>query len=120
MSSQQESSQPDGRSFAHRHGFSDLGLSLFWMVGAFFLFQIAGLVAAITLLMLFGDPGTLLEGDPTAALQDQANFLFAGNSIGQIAFLGVATLAVTRWHLTADDDRSRYLRLKLPQSAQSC
>lgn len=115
MSSQQESSQPDGRSFAHRHGFSDLGLSLFWMVGAFFLFQIAGLVAAITLLMLFGDPSTLLEGDPTAALQDQANFLFAGNSIGQIAFLGVATLAVTRWHLTADDDRSRYLRLHQSQ-----
>ena len=104
--------QPDERSFAHRNGFSDLGLSLFWMVGAFFLFQIAGLVAAITLLMIFGDPGALIEGDPTAALQDQANFLFAGNSIGQITFLGIATLAITRWHLSANDHRSHYLRLQ--------
>jgi membrane protease YdiL (CAAX protease family) len=106
--------QPSGvgaaLSWARRNGFSDAGLSLIWLLLAFFLFQITAGVVAAGLLLASGDlqdPAGLLE-----AMNRRLDLVFIGNSAGQILFLGLATWLVVRLHTDARLGRSGYMRIQ--------
>lgn len=97
-------------SWARRNGFSDAGLSLIWLLLAFFLFQITAGVVAAGLLLASGDlqdPAGMLE-----AMNSRLDLVFIGNSVGQILFLGFATWLVVRLHTDARMGRSEYMRIR--------
>lgn len=100
-------------SWARRNGFSDAGLSLIWLLLAFFLFQITAGVVAAGLLLASGDlqdPAGILE-----AMNRRLDLVFIGNSAGQILFLGLATWLIVRLHADARLGRGDYLRVRAPE-----
>lgn len=99
------------RSWAERNGFADWTLALFWIIGAFILFQVtANLVALVLISMEHGltaDPNELM-----GLITGNLDLVFIGNSTGQILFLGLATWFYSRLH-TSKKERPSFLRFKL-------
>jgi len=96
------------KSWAERHGFADWALALLWIIGAFFLFQFSASIIAVVLIAsqqgLSSNPAEIAK-----ALTDNLNFVFVGNSTGQILFLGLATWFFSRLH-TSKKGRKKFLR----------
>lgn len=83
------------RSWAERNGFSDWALALIWIVVSFVLFQVAGTV--ISLVLLISRTGTDLPiTKMLQSLTDNLDLVFIGNTVGQILFLGLATWLFSR------------------------
>lgn len=108
------------RSWAHRNGFSDAGLSLIWLLLAFILFQVtAGVVAAVLVLMSVpsvvdaaaGSVDTDVASELIARMTERLDLVFIGNSAGQILFLGLATFLLVRLHTEPELPRRGYMRL---------
>ncbi|SMO91015.1 CPBP family intramembrane glutamic endopeptidase [Fodinibius sediminis] len=104
----QQSSPEDKQpyvSWAERNGFSDWALALFWIVVAFFLFQVTASVVAIVLVGM--ESG--ISSDPSemmGAMTEHLDLVFVGNSLGQIMFLGLATWFYARLHTSRDAHKS--------------
>lgn len=106
------------RSWTHRNGFSDAGLSLIWLLFAFILFQATATLVAVALVVFKSDIGTdfgsLSGGDPATLVMtmmtERLDLVFIGNSVGQILFLGLATFLLVRLHTDGRLNRREYLR----------
>jgi uncharacterized protein len=82
------------QSWADRNGFPGWLMAIGWAIGSFALFQIVAGIIAVSILVATGrldfqnfDQNVLLEN---------LDVLFIGNTVGQILFLGLMTLLVTR------------------------
>jgi membrane protease YdiL (CAAX protease family) len=100
----------DQKSWVQRKGFSDWSVALFWVISSFILFQlVGGLVAAI---LFISTSGSIPSPDQIMSQTGQfLDFVFVGNSTGQILFLALGTLLVTRLHLRSDETGS-FLRFQ--------
>ncbi len=97
------------RSWIERKGFSDWGVALFWVVTAFIMFQIVGGVIAGIFFVVTSE--TIPTTQEILSNADQyLQYIFIGNSTGQILFLGLGTWIVTRLHIKKSE-RSSFLRL---------
>lgn len=91
-------------SWAVRNGFAHWAIALIWLIITFVLFQLtAGLVYA---LLLFATGEIENISGLGEAMMTRLDLLFIGNSTGQIIFLGLATFAVVRLHLSGESVRS--------------
>ena len=86
------------KSWIERKGFSEWSVALFWVFGSFILFQlVGGMVAAI----LFISTSSTIP--TTEQIMNNAgqflDFIFIGNSTGQVLFLGLGTLLIAGLHL---------------------
>lgn len=98
------------KSWAERNGFPDWVLALFWIVGAFILFQItAGIVAFGLIAVKYGVSANPAELQ--MMMKEHLDLVFIGNSAGQILFLGLATWYFSRLHISKGD-RSKFFRLQ--------
>ncbi len=99
-------------SWAVRNGFAHWSIAVIWLILAFILFQLtAGLVY---MLLLFATGEIENVGELGAAMMTRLDLLFIGNSTGQIIFLGLATFAVVRLHLSDGNARS-FMRMSWDQ-----
>lgn len=99
-------------SWAARNGFAHWSIAMTWLIVAFVLFQLtAGLVYA-ALLFATGEIENI--SGLGAAMMTRLDLLFIGNSTGQILFLGLATFAVVRLHLSDETVRS-FMRMTWDQ-----
>lgn len=100
-------------SWAERNGFADWALALLWIIAAFFLFQFTASIVAFGLIV--GQEG--LSGNSAEImrqLNENLDFLFIGNSAGQILFLGLGSWFITRLH-SSKEGRPTFLRFKIHQ-----
>lgn len=101
------------RSWAERNDFSDWVLALFWIIVAFFLFQVTATIVALFLIAmehgLSSNPAELM-----GLMRENLDLVFIGNSTGQILFLGLATWFYTRLH-ASKPDRKPFLRFSIQQ-----
>ena len=97
-------------SWARRNGFSDAGLALIWLLVAFLMFQFTAGIVAFALIMAQGELAS--PADIMTAMESHMDLVFIGNSVGQITFLGLATLLVLRLHLDSELNASQYLRFR--------
>lgn len=97
-------------SWARRNGFSDAGLALIWLLIAFLMFQFTAGIVAVALIMAQGELAS--PADIMTAMESHMDLVFVGNSVGQITFLGLATLLVLRLHLDSELNASQYLRFR--------
>lgn len=101
------------KSWVERNGFADWAIAIFWIIGAFILFQLtASMVALVLVILQEGISANPVE--MMSRLQENLGLLFIGNSSGQILFLGLATWFVTRLHSSAEN-RPRFLRFNFHQ-----
>ena len=97
-------------SWARRNGFSDAGLALIWLLIAFIMFQFTAGIVAVALIMARGEITS--PTDIMVAMESHMDLVFIGNSVGQITFLGIATLFVLRLHLDSELNTGQYLRFR--------
>jgi membrane protease YdiL (CAAX protease family) len=103
----------DYQNWAEQHGFSQAGLALIWIVAAFILFQIFASLIAIGL-VIFKASGTSGGIDPsriTSLIGQHMSLVFAGNSIGEVLFLALATWFFCRLQVSKTN-RPSFLRLQ--------
>jgi len=98
------------RSWAERNGFADWAVAILWLIIAFFSFQlISSIIAGIVIGMQVDSSFSM--ADLEELMLANLDLVFIGNSAGQIIFLGLATLFVTRLH-TSRSGRWNFLRFK--------
>lgn len=108
---QQERSRRAALPWLTRNGFPDWLVAFAWMFLAMILFQAVG--AGFSLGVLFVQEGP--SGFSQEALMSRPDLMFLGNSVGQIAGLGVATLLVAL--LSAPKGRyAAFMRFRMPAS----
>lgn len=95
--------------WADRNGFPGWVMGLGWAIGSFALFQIVAGILAVVILISTGR--LALENFNENALFENLDVLFISNSVGQILFLGILTIVITK--LSARPGQiSGFLRLK--------
>ncbi len=101
------------RNWAERHGFSQAGLALIWIVAAFILFQIFASLIAIGLVVFKAGAasGTINPNHITSLIGQHMGLVFAGNSIGEVLFLALATWVFCRLQVSKTN-RPSFLRLQ--------
>ncbi len=102
------------RSWIERKGFSEWSVALFWVLAAFILFQIVGGIVAGVLFVVTSNSIPTSEEILNNAGQ-YLDYIFIGNSTGQVLFLGIGTWMITRLHLK-QESRSTFLRLQKQKS----
>jgi len=110
MSAENTSSESLYQPWTQRNGFADWVIALFWIIGAFILFQTTASIVALGLVInkvgLSANPAEMM-----GRMNENLDLLFIGNSTGQILFLGLATWFITRLH-SSKANRANFLRLK--------
>lgn len=96
-------------SWAEKNGFANWAIAMIWLVVALVLFQVVASVAIA--LFMFAGGGAESATDITTFMAENVDLLFIGNSIGQILFIGLATLIVVKLHLSGETSRF-FLRIK--------
>lgn len=96
-------------SWAERNGFTHWSIAALWIIGSFVLFQVVGIVVSLVMLIATADAPIDYQ-NITAELGKNLNIIFAGNSVGQILFLGLGTWWVSRLNATKEG-RMSYLNL---------
>lgn len=96
-------------SWAERNGFAHWAIALIWLVVALVLFQVVAGVAVAVFLFISGDLTS--AGDLNELLSERIDLLFISNTIGQVLFIGLATLLVIRLHISGESKRT-FLRFK--------
>jgi membrane protease YdiL (CAAX protease family) len=81
-------------SWMERNGFPTWLVVFGWIIIAFILFQVVGSV--ISLVLIYYKTGHILDLAQSSNLKKYLGFIFIGNTTGQIVFLGLGTLLVTR------------------------
>jgi len=108
QASENKTTNPLYKPWIERNGFAHWAIAIFWIVGAFILFQFTASIVALVLVAskkgISANPAEMMD-----MMQQNLDLLFVGNTSGQILFLGLATWFVTRLHSSAEN-RSTFLR----------
>jgi len=96
-------------SWAERNGFADWAIALIWLVLAFVLFQVVAGFVYVGLMAITGELNSLT--DLENVMMNRLDLLFIGNTTGQVVFLGLATLLITKLHLKGNSSLS-FLRIR--------
>lgn len=90
--SQSETKQ---QSWFEYHGFPKWLIAFGWVVVSFILFQIVG--GLVSILLIYFQHGQISDLTNMASLKNHLGSVFIGNSTGQILFLGLGTVFVSRY-----------------------
>lgn len=96
-------------SWSDRNGFAPWVMAIFWIISAFIIFQLGGLIFLMTSLFVTGEITEFME-DP-ANIEPYLTYLITGNSIMQILVFAFGTVLFARLSVQSADIKS-FLRLQ--------